>query len=755
MQLKLKICIMVIYNLRYESKGNGKGMIFKMTPENDCIYICQSNFIPWDKLKGKTILVTGGTGIIGGTLIDALFYTDQYRKLDITILVLVRDESKARERFDKYLTNNYNLQIINGTVEQLPVIDVHVDYIVHAASQTNSLLFTKNPVETILTGVLGTLNLLELARVNKSSGFVFLSSMEVYGNTHRGHKIKEIDECSLHPENVRCSYPSSKILSENLCIAYFKEYEVPASIIRLAQTFGPGVRQDDSRIFAEIGRCIRDKKDIVLHTNGKTERSYLYTADAVTAIFTVLLKGKPGEIYNAADERTYCSISEMAQKIAKNYGVRVQYNIDKNNKNSYRDQLYVDLSTDKLRMLGWSVKNRSDACVDHLTYMYKRMIQNSFSFQKKVLIVIPFPVYRAGVQIFILNLVKSLSPKDFLFTLYCQNIKDKEFAREFESNGVSIIPELPENICNASLRDKYLAIKNIYKICRNGQYDIIHINTSNLRFQAESLLIAKFAGIKYRISHGHFTPEKNGNNCKIRFLRYVIRHNASRLVSCSKPAAEYLVGEKHAKEVMVFTNCIDTEHFAFSEKTRTECRKRLELNENDLVYGNVASFSDYKNHNFLLEVFRLVVEENHYAKLLLVGDGILKKEIKNLVCSYGIDDHVIFAGPSNIVNEYLCAMDFFILPSLAEGLPFASLEAQAAGLPCLVSDAVPIEVAILENFAILSLKVGKKMWANKILSLNKANIEDRKVAWRKIKDAGRDIIEVKNFGEELYDSIKY
>ena len=114
---------------------------------------------------------------------------------------------------------------------------------------------------------------------------------------------------------VRTSYPESKRMCESLCTAYASQYSVPVKVLRLTQTFGPGVRYDDGRVFAEFARCAIERRNIVLHTDGATRRSYLYTADAVSAILTVLLKGIAGEAYNAANEATFCSIREMAQLV--------------------------------------------------------------------------------------------------------------------------------------------------------------------------------------------------------------------------------------------------------------------------------------------------------------------------------------------------------------------------------------------------------------------------------------------------------
>lgn len=334
--------------------------------------ICGASFIPWDKLRNKSILVTGGTGLIGTTLICALLYTSKKKELGLTVTALVRDEDRARERFAEHPRNGEGLRFVVGSVEALPDIDIPVDYIIHGASQTASRAFVEQPVETVKTAVQGTMNLLELAKEKCALGFAYLSSMEVYGHPQCGHKVTEDEIGALSPLDIRNSYPISKMQCESLCCTYAKEYGVPAVILRLTQTFGPGVKEDDQRVFAEFGRCVREGRDIVLKTRGETERSYLYTADAVTAVLCSLLKGAPGVAYNAADDNTYCSIAEMARMVAEWGGVKVRYELEDEAANGYSALLYMDLDTSRLKNLGWRPADRQTE--RSVVEMYRRMM---------------------------------------------------------------------------------------------------------------------------------------------------------------------------------------------------------------------------------------------------------------------------------------------------------------------------------------------------------------------------------------------
>ncbi len=335
----------------------------------DMEWISKASFIPWESLKGCRILVTGATGLVGYTLVSALLYANSARRLGMTILALVRDKSRAVERFSSVIhrlsdtqprgeapqtdCDRLPLKFIEGSMEKFPIIDEPVDYIVHGASQTASRAFIRQPVETIRTAVMGTAKVLELAKEKRVMGMVYLSSMEMYGHPVRGHKVTEDEAGVLSPLEIRNSYPISKLQCESLCNAYAAEYGVPVKTVRLTQTFGPGVNYGDQRVFAEFARCVLEKRDIVLKTKGETERCYLYTADAASAILTVLLKGESGQAYNAADERTYCSIAEMAELVAKMGGVQVKFDLESNGKTGFPDVIYMDLDTKHLIDLGW------------------------------------------------------------------------------------------------------------------------------------------------------------------------------------------------------------------------------------------------------------------------------------------------------------------------------------------------------------------------------------------------------------------
>lgn len=332
----------------------GKNPIFFEDVES----VANASFIPWERLRNATLFITGATGLIGTSVIRCLHYVNRKMNLNLSVFALVRNERKAAERFADEINAGF-LKVVRGSVEEFPGVDKkeRIDYVIHAAAQTGSREFVVHPVETIRTAVGGTMNLLEFARERNVKGFVYLSSMEVYGYPEKGHRVTENEIGALSPLTIRNSYPISKIMSEALCCAYATEYGVPAKICRLTQTFGPGVHENDERIFAYFARCVQEKKNIVLKTTGETEHSYLYTTDAVTALLTIMLKGEPGKAYNAANEETYCSIAEMAQRVALDAGISVEYSLQDAAINGFPNTLYMDLDTSALRALGWNPQN--------------------------------------------------------------------------------------------------------------------------------------------------------------------------------------------------------------------------------------------------------------------------------------------------------------------------------------------------------------------------------------------------------------
>ena len=306
-------------------------------------------------LKDKSIFITGATGLIGSQLLRFLHYLNQNYGYKMELYALVRDKEKVVKFFGNELMDN-SIHFVYGDVLSLPQIDAGIDYIIHGASITASKQFIEKAVETIDIAVNGTLNLLRFAKEKKVTSFVYLSSMEAFGVTDGEGVVREEDLGYIDISNPRSSYMESKRMCENLCVCFAHEYGLNTKCIRLTQTLGAGIDYNDTRVAAYFARSVLEGSDIVLKTEGKTKRPILYSSDAITAILTVLLKGKFGNIYTAANPQTFATIRETAEMVAGKIAegkIKVVFDIDVPAEYAPNLNLNLNLNVDKLCSLGW------------------------------------------------------------------------------------------------------------------------------------------------------------------------------------------------------------------------------------------------------------------------------------------------------------------------------------------------------------------------------------------------------------------
>ena len=332
--------------------------------------IASKEFIEWSKLDGCNIFITGANGLIGSAVIYGLMEYNRINNGNIQAVCYVRNVDKANDLFGEYIEKGW-IKLVKGDVLDKINYEGDVDYIIHGASETSSRAFVDSPVETIQTAIYGTDNILKFAKDKGVKGMIYMSSMEVYGTPLDDEPLTEDRMGYLNPLAVRSSYSESKQMVENLCVSYNSEYNVPVKIVRLTQTFGPGVEKNDGRVFAQFARAVVNGNDIELQTKGETKRMFLYTADAASAILTILTKGEPGQAYNAANTETYCSIWEMANAVAKEFGhgkSRAVIKIPDKPNTSYNPVMHVYMDVSRLNLLGWSADVG-------LMDMYRRMIE--------------------------------------------------------------------------------------------------------------------------------------------------------------------------------------------------------------------------------------------------------------------------------------------------------------------------------------------------------------------------------------------
>ncbi len=278
--------------------------------ESDLEYIANGN-LAWDSFNNKTVLISGASGFLPSYMVETFLYLNEARRLNIKVIGLVRNLEKARERFSHY-NGNKSLKLIFQDICNKININEDVDYIVHAASQATPKLFFSDPVGTIMPNVIGTANLLDLAFEKKVECFLFFSTSGVYGFVEADkYPIKEDCFGCLSSTDLASCYLESKRMGENMCIAWMHQYGVPIKIVRPAITYGPGIKLDDGRSFADFISNIVNYQDIEIFSDGKALRNFCYVADATLGFFTVMLKGRIGEAYNIATDHEI-SIVDLA-----------------------------------------------------------------------------------------------------------------------------------------------------------------------------------------------------------------------------------------------------------------------------------------------------------------------------------------------------------------------------------------------------------------------------------------------------------
>lgn len=315
--------------------------------DSDIKAILSDHNIPWGMLDHSTILVTGATGLIGSLIIRTLLYYGH----NIKIYALVRDQEKARALLGD------SIHYVRGDIRYPLHVEGQIEYVIHCAAVTTSKYMYSNPVETLEISIWGTKNILDFSRNKGIKSVLYVSSMEVYGKTTaEDNPITEKKMGYVDLADPRSSYPEGKRVCELLGCSYFREFGIPVKIVRLAQTFGAGVSTHDNRAPIQFARCVLDDRDIVLHTHGHTMSNFCYTADAIRAILTVLLKGKNGEAYNVcydAESRTILEIAKLVANQVSQGRIKVQFDIPKENVFGYAAETNTRLCSQKLEELGW------------------------------------------------------------------------------------------------------------------------------------------------------------------------------------------------------------------------------------------------------------------------------------------------------------------------------------------------------------------------------------------------------------------
>ena len=286
--------------------------------QEDLAFIAKEE-LQWGQLSGKTVLITGANGFLPSYMVKTLIYLNVHRNLDIRIIGLVRNKKNAMERFGSHIDKGDMELIVQNVCDPIE-FDSDIDYIVHAASQASPKYYGKDPVGTLAPNVLGTANMLNLAVKKRVKGFLFFSSGEIYGHVDPSQiPLKENFYGCIDPLDVRSCYAEGKKMGETMCISWLHQYGVLVKIARIFHTYGPGMKVDDGRVFADFVFDVVNGRDILMHSDGSAVRSFCYISDSITALFTVLLKGEIGQAYNVGNDEAEISIIDLANLLVALY----------------------------------------------------------------------------------------------------------------------------------------------------------------------------------------------------------------------------------------------------------------------------------------------------------------------------------------------------------------------------------------------------------------------------------------------------
>ena len=310
-----------------------------------------SQNIDFEKLYNKTVLITGASGMIASYYMYTLMYLNDTKDANIKIYALVMDMDRL-EKITELSTRNDIIPIVQDVCDPI-YIPEKVDYIIHMASSANPRTITKDPVGIIKANVIGTLNVLELAK-KSGAEVLFTSTREIYGEIQDKEKIKETDMGVLECLELRSCYPESKRMAENLMVSFAYQYNIKYKIVRIAHAYGPGmIINNDGRIMSDLISYIVNKENIVLKSTGDAKRAFCYITDVASALLMITVMGKPNEAYNISNETEEISVKDLAFMMKEMYqDTEVVFNIEEN-KNEYVKFKRVPLDTTKLEDLGW------------------------------------------------------------------------------------------------------------------------------------------------------------------------------------------------------------------------------------------------------------------------------------------------------------------------------------------------------------------------------------------------------------------
>lgn len=314
------------------------------------------NRVPLSVPEGSTILVTGANGQIATYLVYSLMHQVTHRRLNIHVIALSRSREKAEVLFQDFLHNSHFTLLIQDVCSPV-AYPGKIDYIFHFAGNASPYYILHDPVGIMKSNLLGTINILELAREKGTRKVIFASTREVYGENKTEKSLSEHSFGSIDCMDARSCYPESKRAAETLCKSYYLQYGVNFNAVRIAHTYGPGMKlENDGRVMADLLACAVRGENIVLKSKGEALRAFCYINDTLRGLFLVMQKGEPAGAYNLANETEEASVRQLAELLVASVpekDLQVEFRIPERQQTAYCNYERVKMNTRKLEELGW------------------------------------------------------------------------------------------------------------------------------------------------------------------------------------------------------------------------------------------------------------------------------------------------------------------------------------------------------------------------------------------------------------------
>ena len=327
-----------------------------------------------DRLDGKTVFITGASGLICSCLVDLLIVYNEKRGGNATLILAGRDPEALEKRFE--CADRPYISCVHYDAAEAFQLDADVDYIIHGAGNAYPKRIINMPVETIMGSIFGIYNLLQAVRDRLHTRILLISSSEVYGNKTDDMPFKEEEHGYININHARSSYPIGKIAAETICASASAEYGIDSVIVRPGHIYGPTASLHDNRVSSAFAYESAKGNPIIMKSRGEQKRSYCYCVDCASAILTVLVKGRPDTAYNIGCDLETVSICEMAHILADAGHVEIKTELpDEGEKKGFNPMSQSCVDTSRLKQLGWNCLFPPAEGLQHTVQIIKELME--------------------------------------------------------------------------------------------------------------------------------------------------------------------------------------------------------------------------------------------------------------------------------------------------------------------------------------------------------------------------------------------